>query len=1077
MPLDLYTGFDPAPATGDIIAGVSSGSALWTFADVNGGVVRVTPDDDVLDVDIVLVIDLSRPDGHGAGSATLSARTVVLRAEWTATDTRRTVVLRIEHRSNNSALTRAFVDGIQVAHARLDSEAGGSGIGFFTVSVAISNDPAETRVLGIADMRSLQVNNAVMSLSRTSDGENYLVRDQFTSGAATTGRTVETQVIAAADWVNTGFLGATATPYGGSFSASVIPPGIQLSHPAMPPGNSYATRLMLRAVPAMALDPEIGYFAECELIATDEPTGDGAVHYDFEVYCASGRIGAGSAGYASSGTFYGLEPGTYTVRATVVGGMLTWYLNGVQAAGGGGFQLPAPTAYSGDPVITELWLTVTNGSATSTPVLTTIKRMEFGALQRVYTPRGRFWTGFVNTQETDASTLTKLSVPTVTPGTAGTMAEPGSPAIPAYTSYEEVVTCGFTPVLSTLRIGSTTRLPVGRTFDSSALSYAGTAIYQTKYSCEVSQVATYHPGVPARPAVPGTAATPDTAAAAAPAWDASARSVQLIPVLTGPLAGQAQYFEFGILADPLGVSISLVNDPTAPADAAVVAVFRGSTITLNGTAMTPVTVVPGNLFAIVVHGTTADLRYGAPGDGADGALVGTVTVPLDTYFVRALLYSQTDTVLWPRFMLLADGTAPAEPDGYTGLLPAHADELNALWVAGVPRIIPTMRYFGRGVRSSVGSPSLGSTGFVLPSDPLGPERVVALGTTPTFGGLGFADAIYYTPIADRTVYLRDLQLRAGDGPYADLRVQLPGLTMLAQDSRTALNYGEMTLGLMGAAGVSLVGGIGDGTLTLAGLALAGGSAYAKASLAMEKMQLFAPNYEGPGDATAGSLMLGADTLTAEVLLIVEMTSTGAVSSVLAVEALWDAAAVSVATASNTTVIDSVLDAVLMSFASASGPDAGVVANTETWVVNLDSSASTRYTGYDFNSFARIGGKHYGARADGLYLLDGDTDAGAAITGRVQLGRSDMNSPMRKRLESVYAAVSSTDVVYLKVTNEDGEVYTYSARRSSTKLEQQRIDVGRGISANYLTFELEGSGADFEVAGLEFNAVVLTRRIR
>lgn len=146
-----------------------------------------------------------------------------------------------------------------------------------------------------------------------------------------------------------------------------------------------------------------------------------------------------------------------------------------------------------------------------------------------------------------------------------------------------------------------------------------------------------------------------------------------------------------------------------------------------------------------------------------------------------------------------------------------------------------------------------------------------------------------------------------------------------------------------------------------------------------------------------------------------------------------------------------------------------------WVVNTDSRATTRYDAYGFNSFFVLDGKHFGVRQDGVYLLEGTSDAGQPIVAGVALGKHDFGTQALKGLEAVYAGVSSTGKLYLRVS--DGKnTYTYAARAASETLEAQRFDVGRGLRANYFTFELVSEGDVFELDSITFNVLASQRRI-
>ena len=150
---------------------------------------------------------------------------------------------------------------------------------------------------------------------------------------------------------------------------------------------------------------------------------------------------------------------------------------------------------------------------------------------------------------------------------------------------------------------------------------------------------------------------------------------------------------------------------------------------------------------------------------------------------------------------------------------------------------------------------------------------------------------------------------------------------------------------------------------------------------------------------------------------------------------------------------------------------------ETWVINTDTGASSLYESYSFNSFATIGGRMYGVRSDGLYLMEGSTDDGAPIRASLGFGSTDFDSDKLTRLEHAYIGVASTGRMFLRVILRDGTRYTYAARRNDSYMAVQRIDVGRGIRASYMEFELyNDAGCDFELNTVSFHAAELTRRI-
>lgn len=148
----------------------------------------------------------------------------------------------------------------------------------------------------------------------------------------------------------------------------------------------------------------------------------------------------------------------------------------------------------------------------------------------------------------------------------------------------------------------------------------------------------------------------------------------------------------------------------------------------------------------------------------------------------------------------------------------------------------------------------------------------------------------------------------------------------------------------------------------------------------------------------------------------------------------------------------------------------------TWALNLENNGSTRYEGFDFNSFAMVGDAYYGCKPDGVYVLDGEDDAGDAIQAMVSFGKQDFGTSALKRISNAYVGVSSTGKLVLRVIAE-GATYDYVARDADEQLQTQRFDTGRGLRVNQLGFELYNqNGDDFELSTIEFAVLPTARRV-
>lgn len=321
-------------------------------------------------------------------------------------------------------------------------------------------------------------------------------------------------------------------------------------------------------------------------------------------------------------------------------------------------------------------------------------------------------------------------------------------------------------------------------------------------------------------------------------------------------------------------------------------------------------------------------------------------------------------------------------------------------------------------------------------------------------------------------------MTGADRPYSEGRVVLPSFTVEGSAGAITPAYaiGDLALPVIQLVGGGMSGEIGGGDVTLpAFLALGADRPYADGRLTLPAVSVWGHAYEGPSFA---SLYSGAG-VSAE--FSGERTLTVVFSEGMKAASIFSA----------TRLIDGDIKETVRAVLTLSG-QRDITANavvviypgqvveqgsvSDTWAVNLENLGSTRYEGFNFNSFAKIGDSYFGCRADGIYQLDGDTDSGEPIQAMVSFGKQSFGTSALKRISNAYVGVSSAGRMFLRVIAE-GEAYTYAARSADENLQVQRIDTGKGLRVNYLEFELYNEdGNDFELASVEFAVLPMSRRI-
>ena len=145
-------------------------------------------------------------------------------------------------------------------------------------------------------------------------------------------------------------------------------------------------------------------------------------------------------------------------------------------------------------------------------------------------------------------------------------------------------------------------------------------------------------------------------------------------------------------------------------------------------------------------------------------------------------------------------------------------------------------------------------------------------------------------------------------------------------------------------------------------------------------------------------------------------------------------------------------------------------------------AFTTYENFPFTQIAQFGGAYYGVAEDGLYQLEGDTDAGAPIEAAIKTGLLDLDQRVVKDAKSLYIGYTSDGQIVLKVTTTGGggkrEDWYKLKQKESTDMRTGRVTIQRGLRSTYWQFELcNTDGADFDVDDATLVYQLMTRRIR
>lgn len=138
--------------------------------------------------------------------------------------------------------------------------------------------------------------------------------------------------------------------------------------------------------------------------------------------------------------------------------------------------------------------------------------------------------------------------------------------------------------------------------------------------------------------------------------------------------------------------------------------------------------------------------------------------------------------------------------------------------------------------------------------------------------------------------------------------------------------------------------------------------------------------------------------------------------------------------------------------------------SDTWSLSGQNYEPSYFTGFDFNSFATFRGKVYGAKDDGIYLLEGPDDNGEPIHSGVRIGPHNYGTDKQKRLRAIRLGGNSNGA-RVRVATGGGDEGQFDSDRG-------RITVSRDLQDREFTLDI----SDFEqLSQLEIVPLVLFRR--
>lgn len=155
--------------------------------------------------------------------------------------------------------------------------------------------------------------------------------------------------------------------------------------------------------------------------------------------------------------------------------------------------------------------------------------------------------------------------------------------------------------------------------------------------------------------------------------------------------------------------------------------------------------------------------------------------------------------------------------------------------------------------------------------------------------------------------------------------------------------------------------------------------------------------------------------------------------------------------------------------------------TATYVYHPDHDSFTEYSGFGFNSYARIGGNYFAAGNNGLYQLGGDDDAGVDIQAYILTGMLDFGGHMMSRTPRMYFDFSGDSGLAVSVyTSTDGlrrtEAFTLSLPAAPVD-RSACLPLGRGLPSHFWQYRVSNvTGGSLEFTRCAPHVIPLSRSV-
>lgn len=228
----------------------------------------------------------------------------------------------------------------------------------------------------------------------------------------------------------------------------------------------------------------------------------------------------------------------------------------------------------------------------------------------------------------------------------------------------------------------------------------------------------------------------------------------------------------------------------------------------------------------------------------------------------------------------------------------------------------------------------------------------------------------------------------------------------------------------------------------------------------------------PGELDGSDVLISADRAVVDAALLLLAMDTLGVASTASLTLVLELQAMDALTLAADTSLGQLVELLALEQVLVNGNVAATQRQALQYAVNALTGAPTRYQGFDFTAFVRVGGDTYGLRKDGLYRIGDVGDDGEVISALVDFGTTDFGDSHAKRMDMAYLGVRTDGQCFLRVGTGQAQERVYRVRGSE---DTKRAKLSAGVVGRNWSLKLELVDVSFaELDSLEL-AVGLTQR--